>query len=106
MPLKPDDVVRGLFEAMARGEVDAAVALVDPAVEWTPTVWSGRSARGRPGVREWMLQFADNLEDLRVRLEAVEPRSFGVLALGTVFNRRVDQAMATASAGSSRPPED
>ncbi|MDX6582951.1 MAG: hypothetical protein QOI10_2135 [Solirubrobacterales bacterium] len=80
---------------MARGDVDAALALVDSEVEWTPTVWSGSSARGRERVREWMLQFGDDLEHLRVNLEAVEPSNGRVLALGTVFDRRGDHAFAT-----------
>jgi ketosteroid isomerase-like protein len=42
-----------------------------------------------------MLQFGPKLEDLLVNLAGVEPCGDGVLALGTVFDRRLGESFAT-----------
>jgi ketosteroid isomerase-like protein len=87
-------VITRLFEALDQGDRDGVLALVDPEVDWHPTVWSGGTAHGRRGVAEWLDQFGADLRDLEVDLAELEGRDDHVLALGTVFDRRTDQPFA------------
>jgi ketosteroid isomerase-like protein len=83
------ELVRELFAALERRDPAAAAALVAPACEWGPTAWSGgRPFIGRAGVGEWMAQFGENLEHLRVELVELEQHGDRVIALGTVFDGR------------------
>jgi ketosteroid isomerase-like protein len=83
-----------LFQALDRGDRDGVLGLVDPDVDWHPTVWSGGVAHGRRAVGEWLDQFGAGLRDLRIDLEEVDSHADRVLALGTVFDHRGDQPFA------------
>jgi EAL domain-containing protein (putative c-di-GMP-specific phosphodiesterase class I)/ketosteroid isomerase-like protein len=98
-PASSDDdpeqaLVRGLFEAIAAGDPDAVIATTHPAVEWSPTVWSGPAVSGHDGVREWLARFGSGLAHLDTELDAVERHGDQVLALGTVIDSRGEQTFA------------
>lgn len=86
--------VRGLFAAIASGDPESLLASIHPEVEWTPTVWSGPTARGHQGVREWMRRFGEGLNELEIELQTLERHGDRVLALGTVIDGRGEEPFA------------
>jgi ketosteroid isomerase-like protein len=53
-----EDIVRRAYAAFNARDLDAAVALLDPQVDW-PNAWEGGRVVGRDAVREyWTRQFA------------------------------------------------
>ncbi|TMK98331.1 MAG: nuclear transport factor 2 family protein [Actinobacteria bacterium] len=64
-----ESLLRAAYEAFNARDLDAAVALMHPEVDW-PNAWEGGRVRGREAVREyWHRQFA-------VISSKVEPCSF------------------------------
>jgi ketosteroid isomerase-like protein len=62
---------------------------VDPRVELHPSVWSGGGvASGHDGVRAWLRQFGDGIDELRLELEELVASDERVLALGTAYDSR------------------
>lgn len=66
-------LARAAYEALARGEIDAALAPLDPEIEWhmSHRFGSGRVFHGHAGVREVLAMFAERLEGFRA-----EPKEF------------------------------
>ena len=78
-----------MFDAIAKGDTDAAIGCVHPEVVWTPTVWSGAATlRGRDAVSSWFDQFGPNLEHLRIDLAELTQHQGWVVVLGTVHDTR------------------
>jgi hypothetical protein len=72
-----EDILRSAYRAFNAREIDAAVALMHPAVDW-PNAWEGGRVIGRPAVREyWTRQFA-------AIASHVEPERFTEEADGSV----------------------
>ena len=70
-------LLRAAYEAFNARDLDAAVALMHPEVDW-PNAWEGGRVRGRKAVRDyWRRQFA-------VISSRVEPRSFTQEADGSI----------------------
>ena len=64
-----ESLLRAAYEAFNVRDLDAAVALMHPEVDW-PNAWEGGRVRGREAVRDyWRRQF-------EVISSSVEPRSF------------------------------
>ena len=56
-PADPREVLRRAYRAFNDRDVDAAVELMHPEVDW-PNAWQGGRVRGRPAVRDyWLRQF-------------------------------------------------
>jgi ketosteroid isomerase-like protein len=56
---EPEDLLRSAYQAFNARDIDAALALVDPDVDW-PNAWEGGRVRGRDAVRDyWTRQFAE-----------------------------------------------
>jgi ketosteroid isomerase-like protein len=54
----PHDVIRAAYRAFNERDIDAALALMHPEVDW-PNAWEGGRVSGRDAVREyWTRQFA------------------------------------------------
>jgi PAS domain S-box-containing protein len=88
-PGSPIDVVQRLFAAIDDGDVPGVLAVVHPEVAWSPTAWSGaRTFHGTEGMREWLLQFGEDIGQLTIELLGIERRGDHVTALGNVFDRR------------------
>jgi uncharacterized protein len=71
------DVVRGIIDALNRGDVDGMLALMDPDFEWRPLEASpvARVYRGREQVRRYVEDWLGTFESLRLELE--EPTEVG-----------------------------
>jgi ketosteroid isomerase-like protein len=55
---EPEDVLRAAYRAFNSRDVDAAIELMHPDVDW-PNSWEGGRVRGRAAVRQyWLRQFA------------------------------------------------
>jgi ketosteroid isomerase-like protein len=81
--------VSALFEAVNAGDRKNVIALTDPEVLWSPTVWSGaHSLRGHEGVTRWLDQFGPGIEDLRIDVSELEVVADRILALGKVHDSR------------------
>jgi ketosteroid isomerase-like protein len=71
-------VVREGYEAFNDRDIERAVALMDPGVEW-PNVVEGGFVHGHAGVRRhWEEVFSSS--EPRIEVEEVEPRPDGILA--------------------------
>ncbi len=65
----PERILRRAYRAFNSGEVDAAIELMHPEVDW-PNAWQGGRVFGRSAVRDyWSRQFAAISSD-------VEPKAF------------------------------
>jgi ketosteroid isomerase-like protein len=77
MSTEDEDLLRRAYAAFNNRDIEAAVALMDPDVDW-PNGWEGGRVQGRGGVRDyWTRQFAA----IRSR---VDPLSFTDLGDGRV----------------------
>jgi ketosteroid isomerase-like protein len=65
------ELVRGIVEALNRGDVDAMLARMDPDFEWTPLEASpvSRVYRGHEQVRRYVEDWLSTFDDLRLDLE-------------------------------------
>lgn len=69
---KAEETLRSAYSAFNARDLDAAVELMHPAVDW-PNAWEGGRVAGREAVREyWRIRY--RLEDgLVVRMDVLEP---------------------------------
>jgi hypothetical protein len=75
----PDELLRRAYDAFNARDVDAAVALMAPDVDWPNAIEGGRVV-GRDGVRAyWAGQFAEI--DPRVDVRRIVPRGDGRYAV-------------------------
>ena len=86
-----ESLLRAAYEAFNIRDLDAAVALMHPDVDW-PNAWEGGRVRGREAVRDyWRRQFA-------VISSTVEPRSFTKEPDGSI-SVEVHQVVREANGG-------
>ncbi len=65
----PEEILQGAYRAFNSGEIDAALELMHPEVDW-PNAWEGGRVLGRSAVRDyWIRQFGSISSD-------VEPEAF------------------------------
>jgi ketosteroid isomerase-like protein len=92
-------LVRGAYEAFARGDLDAVLAALDAQIEWhTPATlpWSRGAYRGHAGVREYFTSFLTHLEAPRIVPDELLVCGDRVVGLG--FERARARATGTAFA--------
>ena len=68
------DLVREGMEAWSRGDYEATLALIDPAVVWRPvTAWPGIQAeyRGHAGVRRFWDAFRDPWQEITLEADDI-----------------------------------
>jgi ketosteroid isomerase-like protein len=71
------------------GDIDGVLRHVDPRVELHPSAWSGGGvASGHQGIRNWLRQFGDGIDQLRLEVEEVVADGERVLVLGTAHDSR------------------
>jgi ketosteroid isomerase-like protein len=76
--LRAEDVLRAAYRAFNSRDIDAAVELMHPDVDW-PNAWEGGRVRGRAAVKEyWLRQFA-------AISSRVEPQAFSPQADGSIL---------------------
>lgn len=99
------DVVQSLYSTFADGDIEAALELLDPEVEWvTPETlpWSRGRYEGREDVALYFASFAGALTEARVEPETFVTDEDRVVVLGyeratcTATGRRFDAPFAHA----------
>jgi ketosteroid isomerase-like protein len=85
-------VVRAIYDAFARRDVEAALAYLSPDVEWRPAGTSSLTGRAEPyrghdGIREYFADAERTLEDLRLFAEDIRVAGGGVVVFGHVEGR-------------------
>jgi ketosteroid isomerase-like protein len=80
-------VVRGIIDALNRGDVDGMLARMDPDFEWRPLEASpvARVYRGHDEVRRYVDDWLTTLEG--VRLDLVDPTEMADRVVATVYGR-------------------
>jgi ketosteroid isomerase-like protein len=73
--MSPENVelVRAALDASSRGDTDAFVAALDPAIEWTPVKDDPDYAvhRGLDGVGAWLIEWSEVFPDMRWEAERI-----------------------------------
>src|SRR5215210_2990485 len=70
---EPEPVLRSAYQAFNDRDIDAALELMHPDVDW-PNAWEGGRVRGRAAVREyWERQFAAISSDVQPERFTSEP---------------------------------
>ena len=92
MTTDPRDIVRGLFAAFADRDVEAAIALCDPAIDWWPEGTGARSGRqmpyrGHEGMRLYFADVAAVWDALAIDPGELRVAGNGVIVFGTVRGR-------------------
>jgi ketosteroid isomerase-like protein len=66
-------LVQGLIDASGRGDLEAMMAALDPAIEWTPVESDPGFAvhRGHDDVRAWLAEWFEALPDMRWEAERI-----------------------------------
>jgi len=84
-------LVRGGYEAFARGDIESVLALFDPAIRWsTPdTVEFGGTYTGPAGVGEFFSKLPGNYAELHVEPASFVDRADTVVAIGRHRGRSV-----------------
>jgi ketosteroid isomerase-like protein len=82
-------VVRRGYEALARGDVDAFLGLLDPRVEWTHPdgVPYGGTHRGIAGMQEVLRLWGESYEEMRVIPEEFLDAGDAVVVIGRYLVR-------------------
>jgi ketosteroid isomerase-like protein len=81
-------VIRSLADAFNRGDADGFVAECDPEVEWYPLLAEIEGPRhGHAGIRAWLRETADNLDDFCIDLSDARLIGDRGLAVGSLRGR-------------------
>jgi ketosteroid isomerase-like protein len=81
-------VIRSLVDAFNRGDADGFVAECDPEVEWYPLLAEIEGPRhGHAGIRAWLRETADNLDDFYIDLSDARLIGDRGLAVGSLRGR-------------------
>jgi ketosteroid isomerase-like protein len=83
------DVVRASIDAFNRRDVPALLAHIDPDVEWVPlrAVLEGDVYRGHEGIRRFIADCDEDLEDMQVRMEDATQVGDFVVVNGAIEGR-------------------
>jgi len=89
METEDEQCVRGLADAITRGDVDAAVALCDPDVEFASVLAvSGRAYHGHDGMREYFEDIDTAWKEWRVEVDRVVAGPDGRVAIVMTMHMR------------------
>ena len=86
------DTIRALYAAFGARDLDAALALTDPEVEFWPQGTAQRVGRTEPyrgadGLRAYFADVAAQWDELRVQPDELRIAGNGVVAFGTAIGR-------------------
>ena len=82
------EIVRGAFDAFLRGDLEAALEVFDPEIEWDVTLRvDGRVFRGHEGVRQGIATWLSAWEDYRLEIEDYVDEGDEVVVLATEGGR-------------------
>jgi hypothetical protein len=93
-------VVRAIYDAFARRDVEAALQHVGPDIEWLPSgtaALTGRREpyRGHEGLREYFADAERVWEDLRLHADDIRVAGGGVVVFGHVEGRVAGREVRT-----------
>ena len=85
-------VVRAIYDAFARRDVEAALAYVGPDIEWLPSGTASLTGRvepyrGHAGVRQYFAEVSEVWEDLRLYADDIRVAGISVVVFGHVEGR-------------------
>jgi ketosteroid isomerase-like protein len=90
--------VRGFAEAVTRGDVDAAVALCDPEIEFLSVLAvSGRAYIGHEGIRQYFDDVASAWSEWRVEVHRIAAAPDGRVAIVMTMHVRGKESGAVLS---------
>jgi ketosteroid isomerase-like protein len=80
------ELVVSAFEIYSRGEIDAAIELLHPDIEWVVAKEhpDARTVRGREAVAAYRREWDEMLDELRVEMDRIVDAQGAVVLLGTV----------------------
>lgn len=81
------EVVRGLYEAVAAGDMETFLASLAPDVEWIEPPAYGGVTHGREGVRDALAEIMDEWDDFQVVPENVYDAGEAIVAIATEQGR-------------------
>ncbi len=82
------EIVRGVFDAFFRGDMDSAMKAFDPDIEWDVTLRAdGRVYHGHEGVRQGVGDWISVWDDYRVEIEEYVDAGDEVVVLATESGR-------------------
>jgi ketosteroid isomerase-like protein len=82
------EIVRGAFDAFLRGDLESAMDVFDPAVEWDVSMRvDGRIFHGHDGVRQGIATWLSAWEDYRLDVEEYIDQGDNVIVLATEGGR-------------------
>lgn len=89
---RAEEIVSALYDAFARRDVEAAVALAHPELEFWPQGTAARTGRDEPyrghdGLRRYFADVDAAWEELRVEPAELRVAGQGVVAFGRVLGR-------------------
>jgi uncharacterized protein len=77
------EIVRGGYEAFARGDIEGVLEIMDPEVEWAPALaplLGVEPVRGKDALRKFLVEdLASGFEDFEARAESIEDLGDSVL---------------------------
>jgi len=82
-------VVRGIYDAYRRGDVDAVLKACAPDIDWITSKetlpWSDGQYRGREGVAKYFADFSQYIDGLRLEVDELIDGDDRVVAVGDLF---------------------
>jgi ketosteroid isomerase-like protein len=95
------EVVRAMFGAWEKGDVEAMLEHVAEDADWSPSVWSGAGLtfHGHDGVREWAAQFEDPERRIEVRASEYRDGPAGVAVIAHVTEFRGESRGTAVAVG-------
>lgn len=89
MGAENEEAVRGLAEAITRGDLEAAVALCDPKVEFLSVLSvAGRAYSGHDGIRQYFDDVASAWAEWRVEVHRIAAAPDGRVAIVMTMHLR------------------
>jgi ketosteroid isomerase-like protein len=94
----PEDSVRGFARAVTQGDVDAAIAVCDPEVEFLSVLAvGGRAYKGHDGIREYFEDVSSAWSEWTVDVERVLAGPDGRVAIVMTMHGRGRESAAAFS---------
>jgi ketosteroid isomerase-like protein len=94
-----EEPVRAFADAVTAGDVEAAIELCHPEIEFHSVLAvSGRAYRGHDGVRQYFEDVASAWSEWRVEVHSIEPAADGRVAIVMTMHVRGKESGAVLSA--------
>jgi len=98
MPATNTEIVRGLFEARAQGNIERVIEIFHPEAEVHPIAHEDQVYHRRDGVRRYFRDLASRGEQVEVASYQFLEKDDYVVALGSVRQRAAEHRMDSSAA--------